>query len=881
MTAVRHFLARLRALARGHEIDRDFADELQMHLDMLTADNIAKGMTPAEARRQAAIRMGAMSSLQSQHRDARGFRPLEEIGQDVRFATRLTMKERWLSAAIIGVLALGIGANTFGFALINAAFWHGLPVDESDRLVMVSWINTDGRRQPASHIELLEWQRATSFESVAGYQETGASLSDAYASPDRIHKTRITTNTFALLRMHPSVGREFIASDAAIGAAPVVILSHELWQRRYGSNPTIVGDTIRIDAMPATVIGIMPKGMLFPDRTDVWVPFVPTAVELARDRRPLEVIARLTRQSDQQQAIAELRTLSQSQLTAHPAETEGLISVRIETIADNAIGGVGRRVIRVIMFATTFVLLIAAANVVILVLLRSSARAGEMALRAAIGATRWRLARQLVIESLLLSLVGAAAGLGVAAVAVRLFALAVGNWLPYWVVFALDYRAFGYAAVIAVIIAVVFGVAPLISLNREHAIEAIHDGGRGTVGVVRVRRLTAALVIVELAVAVTLLGGAGLLTRSVLALYSAQIGVDTRSLVTMAMTLPQSRYATADSRSAFAAQVQSAMSTISGVESATITTGVPSRDGGERLMEIEGADDGAAPVFVSTIAITPTYFDTIGLGLIRGRNFDQLDGGPGSDVAIINHLLAEKFFRGQDPIGRRLRFTLRRFVPGQTPGRWRTIVGIAPDIGHGSPDEYMNSAVYVPYREAPAASVSLMIRTNRAPDAMMRDVQRQMQTLDADLPIDGPQTIDDLLRQDRWTYRLYGIILGSFAAIAVVLSAAALYAVVAYAVARRRAEFGVRAALGAGRRALIWLPLRSGLVQIAIGIAIGLGGAIATGRALEGMLIGVRPGDPITLVAITALLSLIAIAACLIPAMRAARVDPATMLRAE
>jgi predicted permease len=882
MTTLRHVVARLRALWRGGDLDRDFEQELQSHLAMLTDDNIRNGMAPGEARRQAAIRLGAAGSLHSQHRDARGLPAFESLLQDLRFAGRLSIKDRWLSATIVAVLALGIGANTFGFALVNAAFWRGLPVPGSGRFVMVSWLDRDGRRDPASHVELLEWQQATQFDGLAGYQETQASLSDGHAPPERIHRTRMTTNGFALLGLGPSLGRDFTAADGGIGSPPVVILSDPLWRRRYGSDPKIVGTAIRIDGAHATVIGVMSEGMLFPDRSDVWVPFVPAVEERAREARGLEVIGRLAPESGQRQARAELETISRAQMSAHPVETNGVTGIRVESVADNTIGGMGRRLITILMAATAFVLVIAVANVVILLLLRSGARAREMALRAAVGATRGRLVRQLLIESLLLSLAGAAAGLAIAAIAVQLFAAAVGEWLPYWVVWALDYRAFGYAAAIGIATAVVFGLAPLVSLHRGHAMEAIHDGGRGTIGGVRIRRLTTALVVAELSMAIALLGGAGLLARSVAALSAVDLGVDTSRLVTMNITLPEARYPTPESRRQFASNVQGAIAAIAGVETATITTGVPARDGGERLMEIEGWLEGQAPVFVSTVAITPTFFDTLGIGLTGGSNFGELDGAPGSDVAIINQRLAAQYFPGQDPIGRRLRFTVRRLAPGQAPGRWRTIVGVAPDVSHGSPaDGYINAAVYVPYREMAAAAVSLLINTARAPESIIPQVLREVQKLDADLPIVEPRTIRDLLAGDRGPYRLYGLIFAAFAVIAVALSAAAVYAVIAYAVARRQAEFGVRAALGASAPTLVWLVLRPALAQLAVGITIGLAGAIATGRALAGMLVGVTAGDPITLFGIAVTLTVVGIAASLRPALRAARVNPATVLRAE
>jgi predicted permease len=804
--------------------------------------------------------------------------------QDLKFVFRTLNADRWFTATVIGVLALGIGANTLGFTIVNAAFFRGLPFEQSAQLHMVTFINDKGRRVGATPIELEEWRsQSRAFEALAGYDDTSASLSDDRALPDQVRATRVTTNTFAILRQPPILGRDFIAADALPSSGPVVMLSHHVWRNRYGGDAEVLGRTLRIDGRAATVIGVMPDGMLFPDRSDIWVPFVPTAAEIDGDAARLEVFGRLHAGVGKKSAQAEFNGIARAQQAAHPDELEQISGARVETIPEAAIGGIGRQLFLIIMAVVMFVLVIAGANVANLLLLRSAARAREMALRTAMGATRWRLIRQLLVESLVLSTAGAALGIVLAQGAVRAFAAAMNNGgLPFWVVFSIDYVVLAYAAVIAVMTAIVFGLAPALHLSRANSNDVIKDGGRGSVGAPRVRRFGAAMVVLELSVAIALLGGAGLLVRSFNALYAIDLGVNIDPLITMQIDLPASKYPTADDRRGFVAALEPRLASIPSVQAATITTGVPSRDGGERYFEIEGTPPETARVMVSTVTITPSFFETIDVRMRQGRAFVDTDGAPGSEAAIINRRLAEQFLHGQDPIGRRLRFVRRQPAPGDPPDAWRTIVGVAPDVSHGSPsDSYINAVVYVPYREAAPAAASLLLRSALPAASIMNAARREVQGLDADLPIVELRTVADILAEDRWAYRTFGTMFAAFAVIAILLSAAALYAVVAHSVAQRTAEFGVRVALGANRRAIVWLVLGRGLKQLAAGIVFGLAGAFVLGDVLSGMLVGVSPADPITFVAITLTLTAVSIAACLRPALRAARVDPMIALRAE
>jgi putative ABC transport system permease protein len=506
-----------------------------------------------------------------------------------------------------------------------------------------------------------------------------------------------------------------------------------------------------------------------------------------------------------------------------------------------------------------------------------------MALCASMGATRWRLVRQLLIESVMLSMAGALLGTVLAGLGVRVFAAAMdGGGLPFWVVFSIDSTVIAYAVAIALAIAVMFGLAPAWHLSGASSNEVIKDGGRGSIGAPRVRRFGTAMVVLELSVAIALLGGAGLLVRSFATLYAIDLGVKIEPLVTMRVDLPASHYQTADDRRAFVARLEPRLAAIPGVQAATITTGVPSRDGGERYLELEGASADAPRKMVSTVTATPSYFDTVDVRMMQGRGFSEGDGAPGSETVIVNVRFAQQFLADDNPIGRRLRFVPRRPAPGDQPDVWRTVIGVAPDISHGSPvDQYINAAVYLPYREAAPAAASILVRSGLAPASIMNSVRREVQALDPDLPITELQTVADILAADRWIYRTFGALFVAFAVIAVLLSAAALYAVIAHSVAQRMPEFGVRIAIGASRQGIVWLVLVRGLRQLAAGIVVGLGAAFVLGDVLSGMLVGVSAVDPLTLSVITVLLTLISVAACLRPALAAGRVDPIVALRAE
>jgi putative ABC transport system permease protein len=484
---------------------------------------------------------------------------------------------------------------------------------------------------------------------------------------------------------------------------------------------------------------------------------------------------------------------------------------------------------------------------------------------------------------LVLGFIGGGLGFVLALEGVSIFDSAVQDpGKPYWIVFEADAVVFGYVAAVCVATAIIFDLAPALHVSRSNNNDVLKDSGRSTAGSGRLHRLKAGIVIAQLSLSLVLLVGAGLIFRSFMKLYTLDVGFPTSDLLTTRLQLPISKYASPEARRAFFDDLESRLGALPGIDSTAATTGVPPLDGGERLLEIDRPNGGAEPHFVSVVTITPKFFETLRAPVLTGRSFNDTDGAAGSETVIINQRLASQYFQGEDPIGKRLRFTRRDSVPGLPPPVWRTIVGVSPLIRHGSPDNaYFNAVVYIPYRHETPSAASLLIRTALPPATVIDTIRREVQMIDRDQPVFSIRTMDDALTESRWPYRVFGSLFATFAGIALVLSSVGLYAVMAYSVSQRTQEIGVRMALGAQRLQVSWLILKRGLVQLTIGLALGLAGALALSRVLQGVLFDVTPSDPITFAATTIILSLISIAACLLPAIRATRIDPLSALRTE
>jgi putative ABC transport system permease protein len=882
--AMRRLLARVWAFLGRGALDADFDQELESHIAMLADENLRSGMTPEHARRAAAIRVGGRQSIKQQHRDARGFPFLADFLQDLRFALRLIAKERWFSAVAIVTLALGIGVNAIGFTIVEVAFFRGLAVEHANELYAVSWETPSGSGANVSYAELQAWRdQSRAFHGLAAYTDESMNISDDRGLPEQVEGTSVTANLFGQLGQHPLLGRDFAPGDDARGAERVVIIGHSLWNNRFGSDPAVLGATLRVNGEPATIIGVMPQGMRFPDSTELWAPFHPTEAELRRDTRLFSVVGRLRAGSSPTEAEAALNSVARQLAAEYPDTNKDLLAVSVLPLREQMFGGFARTMFLTVMAAVGFVLLIACANVANLLLARSVYRAREIAVRIAIGATRWRVVRQLLVESLVLALAGGGLGLVIATFGTEWFERAMqDSEKPYWMVFSVNRVVFAYVAATCIVTAILFGLAPALHVSKTNNHDVLKDGGRGNTGNRRVRWLTSTMVVAELALTIVLLAGAGLMIRSFINLYSVDLGIDIDRLTTMRMRLPETKYVDAESRRAFFARLEPRLRAIPGIEASAVSTGVPPHDGGERLLEVDrtAGSPNESPRFVSTVAISPQFFDVVDRPLVRGRGFEEADGTAGSETVIINERLAAQFFTGEDPIGRRLRFTRHDLPPGTPPEVWRIIVGVSAPIRHGSPqDRYLNAVVYVPYRQDAPASTSLVIRSSLPPASVMDAVRREVQAIDPDQPLFTIQTVEQTMAADRWAYRIFGTLFTILAAIGLVISSVGLYAVMSYSVTQRTQEIGVRMAVGAGRLQVMWLILKRGLMQLAIGLPLGLAGAFALNIVLERIIVDMAPGDPLTFAAITIVLAIVAVAACLVPARRATRVDPIVALR--
>jgi predicted permease len=810
--------------------------------------------------------------------------------QDLRFALRLLVKERWFAAVAIVALSLGIGLNATVFTLVNAVLIRGLPFKDSQHLYLVAWNVKRGGRGNISYDDFKNWRgQTTVFNGLAGWSGADMTISDDRGMPEQARGCYLTANAFSVVGQRPLLGRDFRPEDEQPGGDRAVIVGYTIWRNRYGGDPGVIGKLTRVNGQPAVIVGVMPEGMMFPQNNEIWAAFVPNEQQRQRSWRGLSVFGRVNPGQTRRTALTEMDTLAARVKTEYPKEYEELGGMLIETFNERFNGGPIRAIFLAMMGAVAFVLLIACANVANLLLARSANRAREIAVRLALGATRWRVVRQLLIESILLGTIGGVIGLGIAIFGVRAFDAAVtDSGKPYWIKFTIDYTVVAFLAGICVLTGVLFGLAPALHVSRTNVHGVLKEGGRGNAGGGRVRWLTGTMVVVEVALTLILLVGAGLMVRSFLNLYRIDVGMRTSGLMAMNLQLGGEKYQKPEARRAFYERLQPRLDTLPGAEGVAMTTSIPAFGVGRRPLEVDGRpapkiDD--APRIGFAI-VSPTFFDVIGVPIRSGRGFTDADGGPGAETVIVNEQFVTEHFKGEDVLGKRIRFMQSPPEAGQPPAPpnpWRTIVGIVPTVRHTNlQDADSVGMTYVPVRQEPPGYATLMVRSSVAPETLMAAVRKEVQAIDPDQPVFNLRTIDQMLRNMMWPYRVFGTLFTIFAAIGLLLSAVGLYAVMAYAVTQRRQEIGVRMALGAQGNQVTWMVLRRGLFQLGLGLALGLAGGMFAGRALPSrILIQTTATDPLVFIAITVILSAVAITACLVPARRAMRVDPLVALRAE
>ncbi len=802
--------------------------------------------------------------------------------EDLRFGARMLTKDLKFTSVVALALALGMGANTTVFTLVYAVLFRGLPFERADRIMHIAAtrVSRNGNRLGVSYPDFKEWKAQTkTFEDLGAFTMETENLSDQGNVPERYSGGRITANTFSLLGQKPMLGRDFLPDEDKAGAATVVILGHGIWKTRYAKDPGIIGRAIRINDIPATVAGVMPEGMKFPLNEDLWVPLIPVGEWEKRDARDLNVFGRLKDGATLASAGAEIGHFAKTQEKDYPKTNHG-IGALVQTYNDVFNGGEIRLVFLALLGAVGFVLLIACANVANLLLSRSLARAKEVSIRTALGASRWRVVRQLLIESVLLGILGGVVGLLFSIWGVKMFDLAVANvGKPYWIKFTMDFAVFGYLAAICLTTGLLFGMAPALHMSKVDINATLKEGTRGSGGSSRVKYLSGTLVVGELALALVLLAGAGLMIRSFLKLYDLDPGFNPNNVLTMRYTLNEVKYLTPDSRVRFEEQLLPRLASVAGVDSVAVVSSLPMQGAANWRFEIEGqppVEKEKRPA-ESGIIISPDYFRVLGIDVVRGRAFNSADGLPGKTAAIVNQRFAVKYWPKEDAVGKRIRINRES---GEQP--WLTILGVCPDIKQGdlNPTE-AEAVIYVPYRQDAASGVALMARSKVPPTSLTSSFRKEVQALDGNLPLYRVKTLPESFAERRWAFRVFGTLFAVFALIALVLSSVGIYAVMSYTVSQRTQEIGIRMALGASTGSVMRLVLFLGAKQLAIGLAVGLALAFGVTRVLAALLVQITPTDPLTFTSIVLLLVAVAFVACWVPARRAMHVDPLVALRYE
>ena len=820
---------------------------------------------------------------------------MASLWRDLRFAVRLLVKGRWFTAAAMLALALGIGANNAVFTIVNAVLLRDLPFDQSDRLVALDTRDARGRTNLASLKDFADWQSASrSFAGLAVTLSTsGFFLGDEGRAPESFRGTFMSADGFRVLHVQPVLGRAFTADDDRAGAPAAAIISHDVWTNRYGGDRSIVGRAVRLNAFPATIVGVMPEGMKFPNNSDIWLAQSQLSAgtrEAPRSQRSHPVFARLADGVTLAQARAEMATIGAQLAQTYPDTNKGMVPF-VTPFAEWMFGPQIRLLFFSLLGAVGFVLLIACANVANLLLARAADRAREVSVRVALGATRARIVRQLLVESIVLAVVSGVLGLGLSMAGIRWFEVETASiGIPNWIAFELDARVFAFFALVCVATGIVFGVVPAFHVSKTNVNEVLKEGGRSGSGGARARRWTGALIVTELVLTLVLLAGAGYMTRSFLVLYRMDVGLDTSQLMTVNMYLSRRVYPTVESRREVLKRLDERFSATPAIGKTTTASSLPYGGGLSAQLAVDGhpPDAGVAAPAVTWISVGPRYFDTLGLRLLRGRVFDDTDGPPGHEHAVVNQRFVDLHLAGKDPLGTRVRLSLTGGLPlGLAQGSqtsWLTIVGVVPNVRQRSfQDPDPDAVVYVPHLGDPflGTPMPLLIRTPGDPAKVMPLIREQVGQIDRDLPLADVRTMDQWLEMTRWSARVFGSMFGLFAGIALLLAAVGLYAVTAYSVTQRTQEIGLRMALGAQPGQVRWLILRRGLIQLAIGLALGMAGAVGVGRLLRSMLVQIGPADPLTLAAIVLVLVVVGLVACLWPARRATQLDPANALRYE
>jgi putative ABC transport system permease protein len=796
--------------------------------------------------------------------------------QDLRFGCRMLLKSPNITLTAVITLALGIGATSTIFSFVNGILLRPLPYPDSDRLVLLDE-NAPKRgiaSMGVSYPDFLDWREQNRvFTGVAAYEGGVDYTLSGSGEPEDVSCTWVSYNTFEILGVAPILGRSFTVEEERWKSGTVVILSHGLWARRFDAKPDVIGRKISFNKRSHTVIGVMPPGFKFPAVSDLWVPMPPVVGE--RTDHGWSVIARLKPGVSVQQAQSDMTAVARRIEEQNPVTNEGL-GVKLIPLREGLAGDY-RKALLILMGVVGLVLLIACVNVANLLLARASTRTKEVAIRTALGAGRWRVFRQLLTESLVLGVMGGALGLILAFWGLDLLLAAIPIDLPFWMKFDLDGRVLGFTAGVTLLTALIFGAAPALQASKVDLNEALKEGGRSSSGAGRHRTLRS-LVVAEVALSLVLLIGAGLMMRSFMRLQHTGSGFNPENLLTLSLNVPILKYDKMEKFYAFYKELLERIRAMPGVEAAGATSSLPLGGGfWEDSLTVEdhpALSVGQAPTMNFSV-ITPSYFRAMGIPLLIGRDFNDADTGDSLNVTIIDERLAREYWPNESPIGKRV-----RFGPPENNEPWHTIVGVVGAVKNESLNLTRRKTVYIPTAQSPVDDMSLAIRA-RDPENLAPAIQRQVKAMDPDLPIINMRTMTEVVSRSVWQPRLYAILFGVFAAVALALASVGIYGVMAYSVAERKREIGIRVALGAQRRDVLKFVVAQGMTLTLIGIGAGLAAALALTQLMRSLLFEVSATDPLTFVVLAVLLSVVALVACYLPARRATKVDPMVALRCE
>jgi len=884
---IRTLASRIRAWRSPGHADQDFEYELERHLEMLTDDNVRRGMAPEEARRAARIRLGGLTQLKETNRELQGLPTIETVWQDTRFAFRMLRKNPGFTAVAVLTLALGIGANTAIFSVVYAVLLKPLPYAKSDQLFNVFQAKpqdgiTGTGWSYANFAELREQNHV--FSEMAGAQKHQLTLT-ARGEPSVVNTSVVTTELFSLFGEQPLAGRLFSSEDGKPGAPPVVMLGENLWRGLFGADPKTIGSSINLDKRSFTVIGIMPAAFRFPllaEGEQVWIPLVQDplfgSMMPRRAGHWLQVTGRLKPGVSMAQARAELDAISARFAEAFPAENDGW-AIRMVPLQQMIVGD-AKAPLLVLLGAVGLVLLIACANIANLLLTRATSRAREIAVRTTLGAGRARIVRQLLSEAAVLGLLGGLTGIGLAYWSVRGLSSFLPPSLPHVNTIRVDNSVLGFALLLSAMASGAFGLAPALFAVNSNLQASLREGGSRSGETGNRRRARSLLAAGEIALAMVLLVSAGLLLRSFAKLMSVSPGFDVQHIVKADVSLPRFQYSTPQQWTAFSDELLAGIQAQPGLQDSAVAVPVPIADARVTLVfDIVGhpSSSVSASRTADYVSVSPDYFRVMGISLLAGRFFNQHDAMAAPRVSVISQALARLYFPNHNPLGKRLTFG---FPPG-VAGVEREIVGIVGDVRDVALGEDPGPMMYVPFAQEPFWGANVVVRSALSTSSVATAIRREVRRIDKELPVTNVAMMPDIIEASLSQPRFRAFLLGLFAAMALVLAATGVFGVISYSVSCRTNEIGIRVALGASSGAILRMVLRETLVLTFVGLALGVPSALAASRLVGHMLFGVSTNDPATLAAVAFGLAAVAALAGYVPARRAMRVDPMVALRSE